>query len=82
MGQFIPPEDEALTQGSTALGDNAALDPLQTGEIHTPAPTGGKCQHNEAWFSQPGWEDLYYQQYAIYEAFLQSLYNPQPNPEG
>ncbi|MCR4960621.1 MAG: transglycosylase domain-containing protein [Lachnospiraceae bacterium] len=82
VGQFIPPEDEALLQGSTALGDNAALDPLQAGTIHTATPTGGKCQHNEAWFAQPGWEDLYYQQYAIYEAFLQSLMNPQPNPEG
>ena len=68
-GEFLPPEDESLLQGSLALSettdDSAALDPLATEDTTTTTTNyTGKCQHTEAWFAQENWETLYYQQLA------------------
>ncbi|MCQ2519509.1 MAG: transglycosylase domain-containing protein [Lachnospiraceae bacterium] len=60
VGCFIPPEDESLWAGSATL--DATLDPLAA-ETTVPTNTTGHCQHDEAFFSQPNWEDIYYIQY-------------------
>ena len=58
--EMVPPEDEALWQGSHTL--DSTLDPLAAGE-QAPVNTTGHCQHDEAFFSQPNWEEIYQRQY-------------------
>ncbi len=68
-GEFLPPEDESLLQGSLALNqtdNSSAFDPLATEGDEAPKNYTGKCQHTSAWFSVPGWETLYYQHLEIF----------------
>ena len=64
--ELVPPEPDSLKQGSATL--DTTLDPLAAGaQTHTPN-NSGHCQHDEAFFSQPNWEEIYNQQYAEYQA--------------
>ena len=56
----------SLKQGSATL--DTTLDPLAAGaQTHIPN-NSGHCQHDEAFFSQANWEEIYNQQYAEYQA--------------
>lgn len=79
VGEFLPPEDESLWQGSLALeqiDDSAALDPLATGETTTTNYTG-KCQHTAEWFAVHYGDDLFYQHQNIYYQTVGGWYEQQ-----
>ena len=72
--EMVPPEDEALWQGSHTL--DSTLDPLAAGE-QAPVNTTGHCQHDEAFFSQPNWEEIYQRQYNELEARREAAWQEQ-----
>lgn len=57
-----PVEDESLWQGSQVITNE--IDPLAVG---TRINTTGHCQHDEIFFTTPGWEALLQQQQIEYE---------------
>ena len=75
----IPPvEAEALWQGSNVVASE--LDPLGAAAQAqaTPARTSNYCHHNEAFFAQPGWEDIVNQERAYRDYLISLLAQPQP----